>query len=71
MFTFADWNMWEDVPAWKEASLGSAEARLQMLADPKRRPGLRANDPTGALTNDWKDVFIVTVKNPEFKNMKT
>jgi N-acyl-D-amino-acid deacylase len=64
-FTFADWNLWEDVPAWKEATLGNFEARLQKLSDPERRPALRQCSPV--LTNDWKDVFIVSVKNPEFK----
>ncbi len=64
-FTFTDWNLWEDVPAWKEATLGNFEARLQKLSDPERRPGLRDCSPV--LTNDWKDVFIVSVKNPEFK----
>src|SRR6266478_3838979 len=52
-FTFADWNLWEDVPAWKEATLGNFEARLQKLGDPERRPGLR--DIAPFLTNDWKD----------------
>jgi N-acyl-D-amino-acid deacylase len=64
-FTFADWNLWEDVPAWKEATLGNFEARLQKLSDPERRPALRDCSPV--LTNDWKDVFILSVKNPEFK----
>jgi N-acyl-D-aspartate/D-glutamate deacylase len=64
-FTFADWNLWEDVPAWKEATLGNFEARLQKLSDPERRLALRECSPV--LTNDWKDVFIVSVKNPEFK----
>jgi N-acyl-D-amino-acid deacylase len=65
-FTFADWNLWEDVPAWKEATLGNFEARLQKLSDPERRPALRDCSPV--LTNDWKDVFIVSIKNPEFKH---
>jgi N-acyl-D-aspartate/D-glutamate deacylase len=64
-FTFTDWNLWEDVPSWKEATLGNFEARLQKLSDPERRPALRDSNPV--LTNDWKDVFIVSVKNPEFK----
>jgi N-acyl-D-amino-acid deacylase len=64
-FTFTDWNLWEDVPAWKEATLGNFEARLQKLSEPERRPALRDSNPV--LTNDWKDVFIVSVKNPEFK----
>jgi len=64
-FTFADWNLWEDVQAWKDATLGNFEARLQKLSDPERRPALRDCSPV--LTNDWKDVFIVSVKNPEFQ----
>jgi N-acyl-D-amino-acid deacylase len=69
-FTFTDWNLWEDVPAWKEATLGNFEARLQKLSDPERRPALRYCSPV--LTNDWKDVFILTVKNPankQYENM--
>jgi N-acyl-D-aspartate/D-glutamate deacylase len=69
-FTFTDWNLWEDVPAWKEATLGNFEARLQKLSDPERRPALRDCSPV--LTNDWKDVFIITVKNPankKYENM--
>jgi N-acyl-D-aspartate/D-glutamate deacylase len=64
-FTFADWNLWEDVPAWKEATLGNFEARLLKLSDPERRPALRDCSPV--LTNEWKDVFIVSVNNPDFK----
>jgi N-acyl-D-aspartate/D-glutamate deacylase len=64
-FTLADWNLWEDVPAWKEATLGNFEARLQKLSDPDRRAALRECSPV--LTNEWKDVFIVSTKNPEFK----
>ncbi|HKV54440.1 MAG TPA: amidohydrolase family protein [Candidatus Binataceae bacterium] len=67
-FTFADWNLWEDVPAWKEATIGNFEARLQKLGDPDRRPALRDCSPV--LTNDWKDVFIITVKTPEFKQFE-
>jgi len=64
-FTFADWNLWEDVAAWKEATLGNFEARLEKLGDPARRPALRDCSPV--LTNDWKDVFILSVKHPEYK----
>ena len=67
-FTFADWNLWEDVQAWKDATLGNFEARLQKLSDPERRPGLRECSPV--LTNDWKDVFVVSIKNPEFKQFE-
>jgi N-acyl-D-aspartate/D-glutamate deacylase len=64
-FTFADWNLWENVVAWKEATTGSFEARLQKLGDSERRPGLR--DPAPGLINDWKQVFIVSTVNPALK----
>jgi N-acyl-D-amino-acid deacylase len=64
-FTFADWNLWEDVPAWKEATIGNYEARLQKLGDADRRPALRESTPV--LTNVWDDVFILSVKSPEYK----
>ena len=62
-FTFEDWNLWDDVPGLEDATTGNFEARLQKLGDPARRPGLR--DVTPVLTNDWKDVFIVGITNPE------
>ncbi|MEX2481654.1 MAG: amidohydrolase family protein [Gammaproteobacteria bacterium] len=53
-FTFEDWNLWDDRPAWREATLGSVAERLAKLADPKRRPGLRQPRPltaTGPIEN--------------------
>ena len=53
-FTFEDWNLWDDRPAWREATVGSVEERLAKLADPKRRPGLRSPRPltvTGPIEN--------------------
>jgi N-acyl-D-amino-acid deacylase len=41
-FTLEDWNLYDGDPAWREATLGSVEERLERLADPARRPGLRA-----------------------------
>jgi len=52
-FTFEDWNLWDDKPAWREATVGSVAERLAKLADPARRPALRAQDPrtvTGPLS---------------------
>ena len=44
-FTFEDWNLWDDRPAWREATLGSTAERLAKLADPQRRPSLRSQTP--------------------------
>ena len=44
-FTFEDWNMFDDSPTWREATLGSVQERLAKLGDPARRPGLREQLP--------------------------
>jgi N-acyl-D-aspartate/D-glutamate deacylase len=44
-FTFEDWNLWDDRPAWREATLGSTAERLAKLADPERRAALRTQVP--------------------------
>ena len=44
-FTFEDWNLFDECPAWREATVGSAEERLAKLADPERRPALREQVP--------------------------
>jgi N-acyl-D-aspartate/D-glutamate deacylase len=72
-FTFEDWNLWDEKPAWREATLGTVAERLQKLADPGRRPALRTEKPvvvtgpiadivvTGpgsAATERWRDMTI-------------
>lgn len=52
-FTFEDWNLWDERPAWREATLGTVAERLAKLADAERRPALRAQNPvvvTGPIT---------------------
>ena len=34
-FTFKDWNLWDDMPAWRECTTGKIEDRLLKLADPR------------------------------------
>jgi N-acyl-D-aspartate/D-glutamate deacylase len=40
-FTFADWNLYDDVPTWREVTLGSVEERLHKMQDPELRRTLR------------------------------
>ena len=35
-FTFEDWNLFDECPAWREATVGTREERLAKLADPAR-----------------------------------
>ena len=51
-FTFKDWNLWDDMPAWREVTTGPIEDRLMKLCDPERRPGLRKVEQTGLITNN-------------------
>ena len=56
-FTFEDWNLWDDRPAWREATVGTVAERLEKLADPARRQDLRDQRPLTA-TGPIPDVVI-------------
>src|SRR5206468_7203240 len=40
-FTLADFNGYDTMPHWFEATLGSREERIAKLSDPARRPALK------------------------------
>jgi N-acyl-D-aspartate/D-glutamate deacylase len=40
IFTFVDWNLFDDSDDWADATCGTHEEKLAKLADPARRPGL-------------------------------
>ena len=60
-FSFEDWNLFDDIDAWCEATTGSQEERLAKLADPKRRAALRENLPRTA-TGPLPDIIIARPK---------
>ncbi len=60
-FTFEDWNLFDDVEAWCEATTGTQEERRQKLADPERRKALRENMPRTA-TGPLDQIVIVGPK---------
>ncbi len=45
-YTFEDWNLYDDSPAWLEATLGTVEERLAKLGDPARRQALKDTMPS-------------------------
>jgi len=52
-FTFETMGLFDRLPAWNEATVGTLEERKAKLADPARRPGLRRDmerGPMAALT---------------------
>jgi N-acyl-D-aspartate/D-glutamate deacylase len=67
-FTFKDWNLWDDMPAWRECTVGKIEDRLLKLADPERRPELRrVEEMTGLVTNGVRDIIVLECRQPELK----
>src|SRR5216683_6307779 len=68
LFTFKDWNLWDDMPAWREVTTGPVEDRLIKLSDPERRPGLRKVDEmTGLITNSVRGIFVLECKRTDLK----
>jgi N-acyl-D-amino-acid deacylase len=70
-FTFADWNLFDDSEAWREATLGSTHERLMKLSDPQRRAKLRdyANGQR-MVTGDLENFVIEKVYTPSFKHLE-
>jgi N-acyl-D-amino-acid deacylase len=70
-FTFADWNLFDDSEAWREATLGSTQERLMKLSDPQRRAVLRdyANGQR-MVTGDLENFVIEKTYTPRFKHLE-
>ena len=62
--TFEDWNLWDDRPAWREATLGTTAERLAKLADPERRAALRAQAPL-TVTGPIAGIVVTGPASPE------
>ena len=46
-FTFEDWNLFDNSPAWRETTVGSPEERKRKMEDPEMREKLRAEWDSG------------------------
>jgi N-acyl-D-amino-acid deacylase len=66
-FTFKDWNLWDDMPAWNECTTGPIEDRLMKLSDPQRRAALRNEVNVGVITNNFADIILLECKQPALK----
>ena len=55
-FSFEDWNLYDEMPAWREATTGSVAERLAKLSDPARRPALRNSKPY--LSGAFEDIVV-------------
>ena len=67
VFTFEDWNMWDDHAEWREATLGTPSERKVKLADPKRRAALRS-ETSGIVSDSYGAIYVHRVMNSELKN---
>jgi N-acyl-D-aspartate/D-glutamate deacylase len=65
-FTFEDWNLFDDDPAWLDATIGTTAERRRKLADPARRPRLREYD-SGIVTVAISDITVLEAFTPETK----
>ncbi|HEX2173518.1 MAG TPA: amidohydrolase family protein, partial [Dehalococcoidia bacterium] len=65
-FTFEDWNLFDDSQAWCDATTGSFEEKLVKLADPDRRPGLKAQVPVNV--GFFDETVVFETYQPQFKH---
>lgn len=66
VFTFEDWNLWDDDPDWCEATLGTVAEKRVKLADPDRREALR-KDTSGLISDSFDEIFVMSVARDELK----
>jgi N-acyl-D-aspartate/D-glutamate deacylase len=50
---FKDWNLFDDNPAWREATLGTVEEKRAKLANPDLRKAMRTEYDAGTPTRDF------------------
>ncbi len=62
-FTFENWNMWDDSPAWREATLGTPAERLRKFGDPDLRKAMIEQPPK---LFPLDDVVILRTRTEKF-----
>jgi N-acyl-D-aspartate/D-glutamate deacylase len=50
---FADWNLFDDSPVWREATIGTVEEKKAKLSNPENRKAMRAEYDAGTPTRDF------------------
>ena len=69
VFTFEDWNLFDDSEVWAEATTGSLEEKIRKLSDPARRPALKADRPVTAVTS-LEEIFVFEAQRPDLKQFE-
>jgi N-acyl-D-aspartate/D-glutamate deacylase len=71
--TLEDWNLFDSIPAWKDATLGTVEERKAKMSRPELRASMRADYDAGGMETlnivfGEFDKFIARkIRNPELK----
>jgi len=72
-FTFEDWNLFDDSPVWRQATLGTVEERRAKLADPATRQAMREEYDAGTtfvrdfLFGELPTFIAKKVRRPDLK----
>ena len=66
MFTFVDWNLFDDCQAWCEATTGTTAERQLKLGDSSRREALRSHLPR-VITEEFDQIFVVQIARDDLK----
>jgi N-acyl-D-aspartate/D-glutamate deacylase len=67
VFTFEDWNLYDDSDAWMEATTGTSEDKLRKLGDPARRERLRNELSTG-VTGPIENTIVLKCIRDDLKH---
>lgn len=67
MFTFVDWNLFDESQPWCDATTGSGAERKAKLADPSRREALKMRLPR-VITDEFDQIFVVEVGRDDMKD---
>ncbi len=70
--TFKDWNLFDQSPTWRKATLGSRDERKVKMQDPELRAAMRAEwdaggRPEAAIRGSIAGLVVETVGHPEFE----
>jgi N-acyl-D-amino-acid deacylase len=74
IFTFVDWNLFDDSQEWADATCGSHEEKRRKLADPARRPGLAEGSKLverAQTVTSFRDIVVmkpITEQTQRYKN---
>lgn len=68
-FSLAAWNLYDERPAWREATMGTPAERLAKFADPARRAALKAQMPS-VVTAGIPSLVVTGPGSPETERFR-